>query len=131
MARPPARRPTELELEILNVLWAAGSPATVREVQQALASAGRELAITSVTTVLNIMARKKQVRRSKGGGGAFVYLPLASHASTARNMIRDLIDRLYRGSATALVLNLLQEEDLDDEALRQLRAALNRRREKP
>ncbi len=66
MAREPFSNPTELELEILKVLW-KNPPRSVREVQEALAAAsrGRELAHTSVITMLHIMVRKKFLRSKK------------------------------------------------------------------
>jgi predicted transcriptional regulator len=125
VARTASTRPTELELEILKVLWES-SPASVRQVQAALA-VRRPLAATSVTTVLNIMTRKGYLKRSKGGG-VFVYSPKITETATANGMIRDLINRLFRGSAGLLMLNLLSEEDLDEQTLNEIRSALNRKR---
>ena len=79
VARSSSNHPTELELTILQILWSRDTPASVREVQQALADGGRPLAVTTVTTVLNIMAKKKQLRRTRGAEGTFVYRPLLSH----------------------------------------------------
>ena len=69
------KTPTELELEILKVLWER-SPLTVREVQEGLASGGvgRELAHTSVITMLHIMVRKKLLR-SKKDGKSYLFWP--------------------------------------------------------
>jgi BlaI family penicillinase repressor len=124
VARSASTRPTELELEILKSLWQS-APASVRQVQAALAPK-RPLATTSVTTVLNIMIRKGFLTRKKAGG-VYVYSPTMTEAATANGMIRDLVNRLFRGSATSLVLNLLSDQDLDEKTLKELRAALNRR----
>jgi BlaI family penicillinase repressor len=125
MPRPASTRPTDLELEILKVLWES-SPATVRQVQAALAPR-RPLAITSVTTVLNIMTRKRYLKRSKAGG-VYVYRPLVTETATANGMIRDLVNRLFSGSAGSLMLNLLSEQDLDEKTLNEIRAVLNRKK---
>jgi BlaI family transcriptional regulator, penicillinase repressor len=125
MPRPASEHPTELELEILKVLWES-SPGSVREVQAGL-EPWRPLAITSVTTVLNIMARKGYLKRSKLGG-VFVYRPVVTENATAKGMIGDLIDRLYRGSAGSLMLSLLSEHDLDEKTLKEIRGILNRKK---
>jgi BlaI family penicillinase repressor len=121
LARPVSRHPTELDLEILKVLWAR-SPATARDVQAALAP-DRPLAYTSVLTILNIMARKRYVKRTKSGP-SYAYAPVVSESATTRSMLRDLVRRVFRGSASSLVLNLLSDADLDDAELRQIRQIL-------
>ena len=137
MARPASQHPTELELQILKVLWRDG-PAPVRHVRDALAPA-RDLAYTSVMTVMNIMADKGYLRRDKprrddtapGGGGAggtaYVYTPLVSEQSTTRGMLKDLVDRAFDGSASAVMLNLIESGDIDDEELKQLRQIIARK----
>jgi len=125
MPRPPSSQPTGLELEILKVLWES-SPATVRQVQAALAPR-RPLAVTSVTTVLNIMTRKRYLKCSKAGP-VYTYRPLLSQTAAANGMIRDLANRLFGGSAASLVLNLLSEHDLDEKTLKEIRAVLNRKK---
>ena len=79
MVRPPSSSPTELELLILKVLWRK-SPQTVREVREALATAGRKLAHTSVITTLNVMVRKKYLRRSMQGN-ACLFAPRLTHTA--------------------------------------------------
>jgi len=127
MARSASKRPTELELEILKVLWQS-APASVRQVQAALAPQ-RPLATTSVTTVLNIMARKGFLIRKKAEG-VYVYSPTITEAATANGMLRDLINRLFRGSAASLMLNLLDKQDLDEKSLKEIRFALNRKQKR-
>jgi len=124
LPRRASTRPTELELEILKTLWES-SPATVREVQAAL-TPRRPLAVTSVTTVLNIMTRKRFLKRTKAGG-VYVYAPTVTETATANGMIRDLINRLFQGSASSLMLNLLRDQDLDEGILKEIRSALNRK----
>ena len=127
MGRPASQHPTELELEILKVLWRDG-PAPVRHVRDALAAAGRDLAYTSVMTIMNIMADKKYVRRTKDAGGAsFVYHPRVSEKSTSRRMLKDLVDRVFGGSAAAAMLHLLETSDVTDEELHQLRQLIARK----
>ena len=66
MARPASKYPTELELQILKVLWLE-APLLARDVQAELATAGRDLAKTSVITTLNTMVDKKYLKRRKQG----------------------------------------------------------------
>ena len=131
MARPASQHPTDFELEILKVLWRDG-PNPVRHVREALAAAGRDLAYTSVMTVMNIMADKGYVRRNKNprDGGGYVYHPLVKEQATTGRMLRDLVYRAFDGSAAAAMVNLLQSAEVTDEELKQLRELI-RRKAKP
>ena len=124
MARSASRHPTELELEILKILWRDG-PSNVRRVRDALVDF-RDLAYTSVMTMMTIMAKKGYLKRRKGEGG-YVYRAAISAESTTRGMLRDLVDRAFDGSAAALMVNLLETRDIDADELRQLRELINRK----
>jgi len=122
MARPPSRHPTELELEILKILW-RDEPAPVRHVRNALAGF-RDLAYTSVMTIMTIMTRKGYLKRTKQGG-RYVYRTRITERSISRRMLSDLVDRVFDGSAVAVMLNLLDTADVDEAELRQLREIIN------
>jgi BlaI family penicillinase repressor len=124
MARPSSRYPTELELEILKILW-RGGPCLGRQVRDALVPF-RDLAYTSVMTILGIMARKGYVRRSKGALG-YVYRASISEELATKRMFGDMMDRLFGGSAVAVMQHLVETSDLDDEELRQLRHLIGRK----
>lgn len=128
MARPTSPNPTQLELEILKIIWRSG-PASVRQVRDALATAGRPLAYTSVMTIMNIMARKKYLRRGKAGGSgvsaAFTYAARIQEKPTLGRMLRDLVDRVFNGSTAAVMQNLLATSDLDPDELAKLRAMVD------
>ena len=126
MARSESEHPTELELEILKVLWDE-SPLPVREVRARLdQSAGRPLAHSTVVTMLNIMHRKGFVRRRKEGR-AFFFSPKDQRKNVVGRMMGDLVSKAFDGSATALVLNLIETNDLDAEELGELRKLINRK----
>lgn len=126
MPRPEAEHPTELELEILKVLWRE-SPLPVREVRSRLEQdAGRPLAHTSVITMLNIMHRKGLLAR-KRQGKAFLFSPKLKKQRVTGKMVRDLLTRAFDGSPRALVLNLLETADLDAAELTELRKLINRK----
>ncbi len=126
MARPGSEHPTELELEILKVLW-DDSPLPVREVRARLeATADRPLAHSSVITMLNIMHRKGFVRRKKEGK-SFLFSPKLMKETVAGGMMGDLLSRVFDGSASDLLLNLLETADLDSDELTELRKLITRK----
>jgi predicted transcriptional regulator len=126
MTRPASRYPTELELEILKVLWAEG-PLTVRAVRDALAGT-RDLAYTSVMTMMNIMTDKGYLKRRKQGQG-YVYQPKINRQSTAGRMLDDVVERVFDGSAAAAMLQLLESRTIDEGELAALRRLLEEKSE--
>ena len=124
MSRSPSRHPTELELEILKVLWQL-EPATVRQVRDALAPL-RDLAYTTVMTMMSIMHDKGYLTRTKDGR-SFVYRSAYREETASRTMLQDIVDRMFGGSTTAVVQQLLESSDLDDDELKQIRALINRK----
>ena len=124
MARSASKHPTELELEILKVMWRIG-PATVRQVRDELAAV-RDLAYTSVMTMMTIMAGKGYVQRSKSGR-SYVYQASYQKQRTSRSMLQDIVDRVFGGSTTAVMQHLLETSEIDDEELKQIRSLINRK----
>jgi predicted transcriptional regulator len=121
MARPSSQHPTELELQILQILWRDG-PRPVRHVRDTLAGV-RNLAYTSVLTVMNIMTRKGYLRRDKIDG-SYVYCPEVDKQRTTGGMLLDLVNRAFGGSAKAVMLNLLETREIDRDELKELRDLL-------
>jgi BlaI family penicillinase repressor len=115
MARPKTEHLTPLELEIMHVLWETG-PANVQLVQQRLK---RELAYTTVQTMLNILHRKGKVRRALQDR-AYFYQPAVSRRQEVSQHVGDLIERLFGGSAESLVVSLLETKHLTPEKLAHL-----------
>ena len=125
MARPESEHPTELELEILKVLWDE-SPLLVRDVRARLEVHGRVLAHSSVITMLNIMHRKGFLQRRKEGK-SFLFWPKAAKERVMGGMMGDLLSRLFEGSPSAMVLNLLETADVDSEELAEIRKLVARK----
>jgi predicted transcriptional regulator len=124
MARTASEHPTELELRILKILWEK-SPRRVREIRQALADDGHAIAHTSVITMLNIMVDKRYLKR-KQVKNAFYFEPRVSRDDVSQRLLGDVVDRVFDGSATAVMLNLLQTSDIDPDELKELRRLINR-----
>jgi BlaI family transcriptional regulator, penicillinase repressor len=124
MARPSSENPTELELAILKVLWRHG-PGTVESAREALAEAGRDLTHSSVITVMNIMVRKKYLKRTKKGR-AFEFEPLIEDRAVNQRLLNDLVNRVFDGSAKAVLLALLETSDVGPSELAEVRAMIVR-----
>jgi predicted transcriptional regulator len=100
----PAREiPPPLELECLKILWTLGR-ANVKDVREALASR-RNLAYTTVMTVLDRLVHKGAVAREKSGR-SFLYSPLLSREALRRVAVRELLDGFFDGSTQDLVAYL-------------------------
>jgi predicted transcriptional regulator len=126
MARSESQHPTELELDILKILW-EDSPLPVRAVRARLETeAGRTLAHSTVITMLNIMHRKGFLRRRKQGK-SFFFSPKVDKENVAGRMTTELLRRLFDGSLSAMMLNLLETADVDTEELTELRKLIARK----
>jgi BlaI family penicillinase repressor len=115
MARPKTENLTPLELEIMHVLWETG-PANVQTVQQKLK---RELAYTTVQTMLNILARKGKAKRTLKNR-AYFYKPAVSRKQVVGKHVKDIVDRLFGGSAESLVMSLVETKHLTPAKLARL-----------
>jgi BlaI family penicillinase repressor len=125
MARRKTEHLTPLELEIMHVLWESG-PANVQSVQQHLE---RELAYTTVQTMLNILHKKGKVKRVLKDR-AYEYAPVVSRSHVSRQHITDLIDRLFGGSAESLVMSLVETKHLTPKKLARLQKLIKEQEEK-
>ena len=125
MTRTP-QRPTEAELEILRVLWERG-PSTVRQVHEALANQ-RETGYTTTLKLMQIMSEKGLVTRDESAR-THVYAARASQESTQRQLVNDLVDRAFGGSAAELVLRALSSHKTSDEELQEIRKLIDEARE--
>jgi BlaI family transcriptional regulator, penicillinase repressor len=122
MSNRRAQRPTDGELEILRVLWQRG-PSTVREVHDALNDA-RPTGYTTVLKLMQIMTEKGLVRRNEEQR-AHVYEARAPREETQAQLLGDLLERAFDGSATKLVMQVLSSRRASAEELEQIRAVLD------
>jgi BlaI family penicillinase repressor len=115
MARQKSQHLTPLEMEIMDVLWETG-PANVQVVQQKLK---RELAYTTVQTMLNILHRKGKVKRALKDR-AYFYKPSITREKAISKQVIDVVDRLFGGSAESLVMSLVETKHLTPAKLARL-----------
>jgi len=124
MVKPP--RPTDAELAILRVLWQQGA-CTVRQVHEAL-SRERPSAYTTSLKMLQIMTDKGLVRRDVSDR-THVYEARLSEEQTQRQLVRDLVDRAFGGSASKLVMQALSAKRATPEELSEIRRLLEGNRD--
>ena len=122
MAKATTPKPTDAELAILRVLWERG-PSTVRQVHDVL---GRERSAGYTTSLklLQIMTEKGLVDRDERDR-THVYRARLSEEQTQRQLIRDLLDRAFDGSATKLVMQALATRRASADDLREIRKAID------
>src|ERR1700761_1441754 len=106
---------TKLELQIMQVIWKLGT-SSVKDVQDGLE---QQLAYTTVQPMLNILERKGKLRR-KLRGRAYVYTAAVTEAKASRHAVRDLVDRMFGGSADELVMSLIKSRQIDPKRIAEL-----------
>ena len=114
-------RPTDAELEILKVLWQRG-PSTVREVHDVL-NETKPTGYTTVLKLLQIMGEKGLVKRNEQQR-AHVYEAQLRQEQTERQMVGDLLERVFDGSATKLVMQALATKKTSQRELTAIRQLL-------
>jgi predicted transcriptional regulator len=126
---PPLPRPTDAELSILRVLWKRG-PSTVREVLDDLnAQRAEPLAYTTVLRFFQIMTEKRLVLREDGERG-HIYRPSAPADRTKKQLVGDLLERAFGGSARELVLQALGSGKVTAAEVKEIRKLLDEMEEK-
>jgi BlaI family transcriptional regulator, penicillinase repressor len=123
MPRPASTHPTDVELEILRVLWTTG-PASLSAVCEQLRQ-GREVAATTVATLLRVMSDKGLVKRTGSGRGA-TWAAAVTQAKTERGMVSRLVDRVFDGAADRLAAHLVEDGRLTEKQLADLRRLIDR-----
>lgn len=123
-----SRKPlTATELEMMNVIWRIG-PCSVAQVVEQL-SPTRELAYTSVSTIVRILEQKGYVTSEKAGRGHLYSAAIAKEAYQAISL-RHLVDNIFEGTPTLMVKRLLDSNTLTEEELAQIKALLRKKGER-
>jgi predicted transcriptional regulator len=113
------RKPTDAELGILSVLWSRG-PSTVRQIAEDM---GREAGYTTILKLLQIMTEKGLVVRDEGAR-THVYEAAYTQDQTQRQLVTDLLERAFDGSAAKLVLQALAATKTSPEELAEIKKLL-------
>lgn len=122
MARPATGRPTDLELEILKVLWRNG-PSTVRAVMEIMCRR-RPIGYTTVLKMLQIMTDKGLVVCDKEQR-THVYRPRHQQKTIIGRLTQDLVERVFEGSAQKLLVHALEHKRVKPEELKEIRRLLD------
>ena len=118
----PRLRPTNAELEILRVIWQRG-PCTVRQVHDEV-SPRRNTGYTTVLKLLQIMTEKGLVKRDESQR-SHVYTAASGEEETQGQLVGDLMDKAFGGSAAQLVLRALSNQPASAEEIAEIRRMLN------
>ncbi len=113
---------TDVELELMTILWRLGE-GSVADVIKELPKE-RQLAYTSVSTILRILEQKSILKTRKEGRG-HTYIPAVSKTDYEAKTVRHVIDRVFQGTPVALVRQLLDTVNLDAQALNELRSLID------
>src|SRR3954462_13296487 len=117
--KPLRRKPTDAELGILYTLWSRG-PSTVRQIAEAM---GREAGYTTILKLLQIMTEKGLVVRDEGAR-THVYEAAYTQDDTQKQLVTDLLERAFDGSATKLVLQALAASKSSPQELAEIKKLL-------
>lgn len=115
---------TDLELDVMNIVWKQGS-ATVRQIVEAL-HAQRPLAYTTIQTVLTILTQKGFVEYTPQGR-AYVYHPVVDPDGVRRETVAAVVKKLFEGSTRSLILHLIESESLTVAEAAELRRLLDQK----
>jgi len=110
MARPPAKELTERELEVMHVFWEHGAK-TAADARELLASDGRDLAYTTVATLIKILVDKGFLEQ-QNDERPFILKPIRSFDDVSRRLVGDLVHRVFQGSREQLLVRLLDGKKL-------------------
>ncbi len=122
MPRPPSSQPTEVELQILRILWEQG-PSTARQIHNHLAEY-RETNYSTTVKMLSVMLDKSLVKRDETIRPQ-LFRSAASQGRTQQRMLKDLVQKAYDGSVSSLVLQALSSQKSSPEELAEIRRLLN------
>lgn len=121
--KKPSDALTPLELQIMQVLWAHG-PSNVQAVQEHLQTEPA-LAYTTIQTMLNVLHRKKKVRRTLRGR-SYQYKAAVTQETASGYAVKDMLDRMFGGSVEGLLMNLVKTRQLDPEKVARLNELIAR-----
>lgn len=122
MARPKAKELTERELEVMHVFWDRGE-STAADVRDALEEQGRDLAYTTVATLVRILLDKEFLTQTNEER-PFKFVPARTYEEVSRSLLGDLVQKVFGGSRTQLLMRLFEEQKLSSQEKQRLKELL-------
>ena len=122
MAKHQKPRPTDRELTILQILWDNG-PSTVRQVNEAM-NKDEDTGYTTTLKLMQIMAEKGLLRRDDSQF-KHVYKPAITEEKTQKQLVGDLLERAFSGSAEKLVMRALSAKKISNKELKRIKKLLD------
>ena len=113
----------ETEMEVLQHVWEL-KEASVSQVHERILE-NRQIAYTTVMTIMKNLAEKEYLKYRKEGV-SYIYSPAKSQDSVQNNLIKTLIRKVFQGSPSALVQNLLQDEELTEQERREIKEMIEK-----
>jgi BlaI family transcriptional regulator, penicillinase repressor len=126
MARPRAKELTERELEVMHVFWTRGQ-SMVAEIRDQLAATGRDLAYTTVATLVSILTEKGFLEQTNTER-PFLYRPVRSFEDVSGSIVGDIVERVFLGSREQLLVRLLEQRRLTAKERAMLEAILREKK---
>jgi len=118
-------KPSDLEMQILSVLWEKGA-STAREVLAAMPD-GKQRAYTSILSVMQVM-EKKDLLKHKNRGVAHVYSPAVNRKKIIQPFMHKVVNEVFGGRPSAMIQALLTETPVSDDELARIRKLLRQAR---
>ncbi len=120
---PKDKTLSELQMAIMRVLWEL-QEASVSEVHNTLIQQNRELAPTTVSTMLSRLEKRGLISH-RTESRQYIYSPQVSETEVRRSMVRDLVGRLFQGDVAAMVSHLVKESDIADDDLENIKSLID------
>jgi predicted transcriptional regulator len=119
MAGRRSRTFTEVELELMQLMWEHGDLTTI-QIQDILHDRGRDLADGSIRKMLSILMEKGHITRKRYGRG-HIYSPIVMREKANSSIINDLIERVFGGSVPGMVASLLKAQDVSKDDIKEIK----------
>lgn len=121
---PQKKLLTDVELELMTILWRIGE-GNVAQVLEKLPE-GRDLAYTSVSTILRILEQKK-ILKTRKEGRSHIYIPLLSKTDYEAKTVMHMVDNIFEGAPTSLIKRLLDTVSIDDRELKEIKKIIEKK----
>jgi predicted transcriptional regulator len=117
---------TPVELELMEILWKINQ-GTVRDVMANLPK-NRDLAYTSVSTILRILQQKKIISVAKSSGRQHIYIPAFSKTKFAAHSVHKIVTQIFSGNSVEMVAHLMNKNDLTRDDINSIQKLLDARK---